>query len=181
MAYTDADGRMVNGIKRTRYTADAMVDLIIAEPGVSQGEIASYFGYSQAWVSIMINSDAFQGKLAERKAELVDPHIVASMENRIKAVAQLSLDKVLERLAGTPEDEFLIASAKLSTSALGYGAKVPGSGSGPQVIINLPGVVSSASEWALKHAQPTHLNLVEPKAATLPLTIDHEVELKPVR
>ena len=61
-----------DAIARVKYTHDAMIDLIVAQPGVKQGEIAKYFGYTQAWVSRIMNSDAFLARLAQRKADLVE-------------------------------------------------------------------------------------------------------------
>ena len=55
-------------LKKISYTHDAIIDAIIASPGVSQGELAKEFGYTQTWLSIMIGSDAFQSRLTERKA-----------------------------------------------------------------------------------------------------------------
>lgn len=85
-------------IGKVRYTHDAMIDLILSTPAISQNELASLFGYSATWVSIVINSDAFQDRLAERKAELTDPKLRASIEERLEAVAKTALDRLIERL-----------------------------------------------------------------------------------
>lgn len=85
-------------ITKVRYTHDAIIDMIIANPAVSQGDLAAEFGFTQSWMSIIINSDAFQERLAERKGELLDPKIRASIESRLEALAKRSLDKLLEKL-----------------------------------------------------------------------------------
>jgi hypothetical protein len=85
-------------IQKVRYTHDAMIDQIILNPSVSQGELARHFGFSQGWVSIMINSDAFKERLAERKAEIVDPVLRTQLEEKLKGAANRALDKLLERL-----------------------------------------------------------------------------------
>ena len=69
-------------IARVRYTHEACVDMILANPAVSQNDLAAHFGYSAGWMSIVVNSNAFQEKLAERKGELIDPVIKASLEER---------------------------------------------------------------------------------------------------
>lgn len=85
-------------IQKVRYTHDALIDSIIANPSISQGELAREFGFSQAWMSIIINSDAFQERLATRKAEIVDPTLVATVKDRLEAVAKKSLERLAERL-----------------------------------------------------------------------------------
>lgn len=102
-------------IAKVRYTHDAIIDEIIAFPAISQGELSRRFGFTQAWMSIIINSDAFQYRLAERKAELVDPKLRASVEARLEALAKGALDKLLDRLdTNQPfSNAELIAAAKL--------------------------------------------------------------------
>ena len=67
-------------IQRVKYTHDALIDMIIANPAVSQGQLATAFGYTQGWLSRVMNSDAFQARLAARKMEVVDPQLVLSID-----------------------------------------------------------------------------------------------------
>jgi hypothetical protein len=165
------------GIAKVGYTHDAMVDQLIATPHISQGELASIFGYSQTWVSQVINSDAFQARLAHRKEQLADPLIIRSIEERFRAVAQRSLDIVLEKLdspAVTPK--FALEAAKLSSDALGYGAAKSGQSGGPsvQVVVQVPAKSESAQSWAAKYGAP--VGPVEEAVLTVPPppVIDHE-------
>jgi hypothetical protein len=105
-------------IARVRYPHDGIIDEIIAFPAISQGELAQRFGYSQSWMSIIINSDSFQERLAERKGELVDPKIRATVSERVDALARRSLDKLLERLdTNQPfSNTELLAAAKLGVT-----------------------------------------------------------------
>lgn len=113
----------------TNYSHDAMIDAIIASPGITQNELAAKFGYSVSWISQVINSDAFQSKLAARAHELRDPLIVASMEEQLKGVFARGLELTRERLAAqNVSDNFLLRSMDLSSRALGYGAKQDKSG-----------------------------------------------------
>ena len=79
-------GESANGmaIATVRYTHDAMIDLLIARPEVTQNEVAEHFGYSTPWVSRIIRSDAFRERLATRKAEIVDPAILERVEARFE-------------------------------------------------------------------------------------------------
>jgi hypothetical protein len=40
-------------IQKVRYTHDAMIDLIIADPSIHQNHLAKIFGYTASFVSII--------------------------------------------------------------------------------------------------------------------------------
>jgi hypothetical protein len=152
--FTDPQtGEITNGIVKTRYTHDAMIDLIIAEPTIKQNDLAVIFDRTPTWVSQIMSSDAFQARLSERKAELIDPVIVASIQERIQAVASASLDKMLNKLTSPlpVSDDFLIKSAKLATDALGYGARsAGGSTTNVAVVLQVPQKIASTQEWVTR-------------------------------
>ena len=105
-----------------------MIDQIIANPGVHQNALASTFGYTPAWVSLVISSDAFQERLVERKDELVDPVIRATIEERFKALVNRSLEVLQEKLAmptSTISDNLALRAAELGAKALGIGGNAP--------------------------------------------------------
>lgn len=145
--------RFEGKLKKVSYTHDAMIDLIIQEPMISQGEIAAYFGYSQAWVSQVINSDAFQARLAARKGDLTDPLIVKSIEERVSAAAQRSLDKVLESLdTASPEYALKVAQTMLSAKGFGPGGAKQAGSNNVAVIVNIPQKAPDADTWASRYA-----------------------------
>lgn len=111
-------------LQKISYTHDAMIDLIIQRPDISQGELAELFGYTEGWVSIVKSSDAFQARLEERKGELVDPEIRATIEERFRAVTQQSLRVLAEKLAKPAQevpDNLALRCAELGAKALGVG------------------------------------------------------------
>lgn len=113
-------------IQKTRYTHDALVDAILANPAVSQNELAVTFGYSPAWVSRVMSSDAFQAKFSERAAEMVDPVIRETIETRFKALVTRSLEILEEKLSKPTvsiPDNLALRALELSSRALGYGAR----------------------------------------------------------
>lgn len=113
-------------IGKIRYTHDAMIDLIIAQPAISQNQLAAHFGYTASWVSQIIASDAFQARLAERRDEIVDPAIRASVEEQFKGLVLRSLDILREKLANPAtaiSDNLALRALELSSRALGYGAR----------------------------------------------------------
>ncbi len=69
-------------------------------------------------------TNEFQNRLAQRRAELVDPTITASLEERFAALTQMSLDKLMahiDRPAVEIDPEILIKAASLGAKSLGIG------------------------------------------------------------
>jgi hypothetical protein len=115
------------GIEKVGYTHEAMIDLLIARPELSQRQVAEYFGYTEAWVSQIFSSDAFQVRLAERREQLVDPAIRESLRLRFDSMVQRSLEILSEKLARPAADipdQLALRAFELSTRAAGYGARV---------------------------------------------------------
>jgi len=119
-----------DALQRVKYTHDAMIDVIIAKPDVSQNTLAEYFGFSVGWISRIMCSDAFQARLAERRGEVVTPGILATFEERLKGLATQSLDLLVEKLEAVDEEGksevevgTIFKALELSTKSLGYGAR----------------------------------------------------------
>jgi len=113
-------------VKKLNYSHEAMIDLIIATPGISQNEIAARFGYSASWVSQVRCSDMFQEMLAKRRNEIVDPALLASVEDNFKGLISRSMDLLKEKLdspANDVSDILVLRTLEISSRALGYGAR----------------------------------------------------------
>jgi hypothetical protein len=141
-------------LKAVRYTHDAMIDLIIANPWTKQREIAGHFGYTEGWVSQVFTSDSFQSRLAERKGELVDPAIRATIEDRFKALVAQSFE-VLKRKLEAPQvsDDLALGVLNGAAKALGYGARAPMQINQNFVVQVPPKSVDSAT-WAKENSAP---------------------------
>jgi transcriptional regulator with XRE-family HTH domain len=115
-------------IAKLNYSHEGMVNLILANRGITQNELAAHFGYSASWISQVMSSDAFQAKLAERAAEIEDPTLRATVKDQLQGLAARSLEILREKLnaemANIP-DNLALRTLELSTRALGYGAKEP--------------------------------------------------------
>ncbi len=120
---------MTAAIAKLRYTHEAMVDVIIQNPGVSQNDLAALFGYSPAWVSSVMSSDAFKARLAARREQLVDPEVALTLHERFEALARQSLRVLQEKIslpATMVPDNLALRAAEMSSRALGLGqAQVP--------------------------------------------------------
>lgn len=152
-------------IAKVRYTHDAVIDEILINPAISQVELSKMFGYTQAWMSICINSDAFQNRLIERKAELVDPKIRASIQERLDAVAKISLDKIMDRLenpAVNIRNNDLVAMAKLGIGDKNNRVAAPVQQNNLYVV-QLPAPALNSQTWldSRSNPNPRPLPLVE--------------------
>lgn len=110
---------MAEALTRLTYTHDAMVDLIVQEPSVTTKELAELFGFSAGWVSRVIASDAFQARIAERKAQLVDPQITQSLNERLKGVAIHAVDLISQKLDAEQSASYAIDALGLANAAMG--------------------------------------------------------------
>ena len=141
--------RAANMLKRVHYTHDAMVDYILRNPEVPQNTMALYFGFSVPWVSTIVNSDAFQARLAQRKTELVDPAIVQDLEDRFKVMANQSLNIIQEKLAASKNVDVALKALDLSTKALGMGARIDKTPAMQQTfVVMMPPKAESQEAWA---------------------------------
>lgn len=116
-------------IAKVAYSHAAMIDLIIANPGISQNALANYFGYTPSWISQVISSDAFQGALAKRREEIVDPLLMATVKEHFDALVLRSLDilqQKLNRPALEIPDNLALRALEIGSRAAGYGAKDSG-------------------------------------------------------
>jgi hypothetical protein len=105
-------------IKHLNYTHEAMADLILAEPTVTAIELGEIFNYSAGWVSRVIASDAFQARLAQRKAQLTDPIVAASLDERLRSVAIHSMTIIEEKLSTDESPAFAIDALGLASAAM---------------------------------------------------------------
>jgi len=135
-------------ITKVRYTHDAIIDMIIANPAVSQGDLSREFGFTESWMSIIINSDSFQERLANRKGELVDPKIKASIEARLDAIARRALDRLLDKI----DNNHPVSNSDLiRMAALGVGDRNKRPETAPVqqnlYVVNLPPPERDAKTW----------------------------------
>jgi hypothetical protein len=114
----------VAGIAKVRYTHAALIDMIVANPWISQNELASYFGYSASWLSTIINSDAFQAALHKRRLELVDPALQEQITQSFDILIRRSQEILLARLQN-PEvpTNTVLRALDLAARSRGHGAK----------------------------------------------------------
>lgn len=171
-----------DAIAKVGYSHDKMMDLMVANPRVKQDDLAAYFGYTPGWVSRVVNSDSFKLRMAQRREQLVDPLIVASLEERFKALAMRGLEVMQEKLDqpaavvafGDAAKAVEIGAKGLAVG--GYGQKVVDA----SVHIDLRGAIEEGHARRAQLRQPVVLErepaVVEGEALPPTFDLDTEVE-----
>lgn len=150
--YAQGDDFSGNRLQRVHYSHEAMIDVIISEPTISQKELARRFGRTMGWISIVMGSDAFQGALAKRRDDLMDPEFVASLEDRFKGLADQSLRILAEKLETHETTDLAVKALEISSKALGFGARGPSSvQTNNTYVVALPPKQRDAGDWADEH------------------------------
>lgn len=165
---------------KVKYTHDTMIEMIIAEPSISQNELAQRFGYSVGWISRIIGSDSFQAALHKRREEITDPFLIATVEERLRGVAQQSLDIIAEKLEKTKNPDLAIKALEISTKAMGLGARDRGPAVQNNFVVALPEKIASAADWAREHAPSPPAPQIEAKPLSSTISRDPLSQPRPM-
>lgn len=138
-----------NRIKKVRYTHEAMIDILLSEPSIKHAELAERFGRTRYWVNVVINSDAFQAALAKRRDDLMDPFLLATVEERLRGLAHQSLEIIAEKLESTRSLDTAMKGLEIATKALGFGARLPQNVQN-NFVVQLPEKSPTTSDWLKK-------------------------------
>ncbi len=111
-----------NAVAKLNYSHVDMIDCIIANPHISQGQLAARYGYSQSWICQVMQSDAWQSMMAQRRDEIVDPVLKLTVEERVKALTIRSMERLMEKLdAPQVSDATVLKAFELGAKAIGVG------------------------------------------------------------
>lgn len=91
-----------------KYSHEAMIDLMLQEPTVTHAELATVFGYSTGWVSRVVISDAFRARMAQRRKELIDPIVAATLDHQVRSVTLQSLAVMEKKLEHEESPTFAV-------------------------------------------------------------------------
>lgn len=132
----------------------AILDWMVANPHKELQDAALFFDVSQGWLSQVINSDAFQDRLGERR-EAVASAVNLKTVDRLNCVADEALDLLSKHMRekGTmmPVGE-VRETAGMALKALGFAAP-QGSGNRQTNIRNLNVIAGGASAEALERSR----------------------------
>lgn len=119
-----ATGAMRNGIAKTNYTHDFLIDAIIENPAIDQKDLARKLGYTEGWISQIMASDSFQAAFERRREEMVDPVLRHNLEQQFKSLVLQSAQILREKLEATRSPEIALKVMENASKALGYGARI---------------------------------------------------------
>lgn len=120
--------RTHNGDGKASFSYENLADTLILNPRISGKELSSLFGYTESWLSIVMNSDAFKVVMQRRKGDLVDPILRATIEDHYKALAAKSCHVLMEKLNAPVHvipDELALRAAALGAQMFKAAAPVP--------------------------------------------------------
>jgi hypothetical protein len=107
-------------IQKVSATHEQIMNWLVLNPEKSMRECADAFGYTQAWLSTLVHSDAFQAKLAE-KQQLVQARVCASIPEKLNRVTDVALDKLATMVEASEDPEFILNVADKALHKLGFG------------------------------------------------------------
>lgn len=144
-----------------------IIDALLMDPGISTTKLATKTGYSRNWLHKVMSSDAFDAKLRERQAAIIDPIILSSIKDRLQGLTSRALEVMEERMES---DEMSLDNALTvfgaTSKALGLGQQKAAPVLAQQFIVHVPPRMTSATDWASQHSgRPV-------EASAEPLTID---------
>ena len=121
-------------IKKVSFTHEALILWLLENPHRPLRDCAEYFGYTQAWLSTIIHSDAFQEQLAKRQNEFAILNGI-DIRKKLSTATDIALEGLTRKLEECQDPEFLLDATDKLLHRMGY---APASARNPagQVITN---------------------------------------------
>jgi hypothetical protein len=147
------------------YRHEAILDWLILNPDKSQGDCAKALGYSEAWLSQVINSNLFQTRLGMLQQEKRE-HGIFTVAEKLAGLADMAIEKTIKNVAVSADPGFVLSAAEIALKRLGYGAKTPVP-AGPSVVNN---TLLIATQEGLREA----VGIMRQVKAGAPAMIEHD-------
>lgn len=167
-------------IKALSIKHEAIMDYLLMNPASKLGDVAAHFRVSQAWLSVIIHSDAFQAQLAE-KNEALFVGTVLPLREQLLGVAHLGVEKLgeaLENASPGSDKQFIADTTTTVLASLGF---TPKNGLAPQGGVNMQqnnyymvekeALAEAREKMRLAHAQPVKGELIEQSEAPTPAEV----------
>jgi hypothetical protein len=106
-------------IKKVSIKHDAIMDYLLVNPTAPLKTVAYEFGVTQAWLSTIIHSDAFQIQLATKKNELFNGTVLPLRE-KVVGLAHAAVEKLGEKLERSEDPAFVLESTDKILHRLGW-------------------------------------------------------------
>lgn len=109
-------------IQKLNNTHEAILDWLLLNPEKSLRECADHFGYTQAWLSTVINSDAFRVQYSKLRGD-VHARVCADVPTRMTRISEIALDKLAEMVEKSEDADFILETSDKILNRMGYGPK----------------------------------------------------------
>lgn len=170
--------------KPMRPWHEQIIDFMLANPAASLKQMSAHFGKTISHLSIIINTDMFKARLAERRASFNEA-LTHNIQRKLLTTLDATLDVVQEQLATKRAQlpfKDTTAFVNSTLERLGYGAKNGGTnvnvqvnGVGPQAQVAISASDLQEARALIRKSQEA--KLVEPPkgAASASLPLDGEI------
>lgn len=126
------------GPKSVSITHEGIINWLIENPGRPQRDCALFFNVTQAWLSTIIHSDAFQERLRQRQDEIA-ALVGVGIQAQLRGGAALALERLTEKIVVCDDRDFLLDATDKLFHRLGFAPKATpavGGGNSPSVVQN---------------------------------------------
>lgn len=131
-----------NQIQKLNFTHERILDWLLQNPDKSMRECADTFGYTQAWLSTVVNSDAFQVQWKALSGN-VHSRVVADVPARMQRIAEVALDKLADAVASSEDKDFILETSDKILHRMGYAPKASGAKANGVMVVNNTFTVSA--------------------------------------
>jgi hypothetical protein len=145
-------------LSNIRLRHQAIADWLIANPDRSQGECAQAFGITQAWLSVIVNSDIFREYLQQRLNEVSTP-VMFTLREKLMGVAHRAVEKLGAAVDNSQDPEFILEAADKTLHRLGY-APTRGPAAAPTTVTNQQNNIYVVDRETLDGARRRYLQAV---------------------
>lgn len=117
----------IKATRKMRWWYESLADLMIANPKMTQAELASHFGRTTVTISIITNTDAFKAYMRQRRNELqisLDQDVRSKLLRLTGDTLDVMIDKIDKKKDTLPIAE-LNRTAEMALKALGYTSDKP--------------------------------------------------------
>lgn len=140
-----------------------IIDQLLMDPSITTTKLAHVTGYSMNWLHKVMNSDAFQAKLAERQKALVDPLVLNAIKDRISGLASRALEIIEERMDSDKVSlDHALNVFGITSKAMGMGVQKAPPPNTNNFIVQMPAQMPDAQDWATLHGGGRPVMRVEP-------------------
>lgn len=144
-----------------RYTAEAMVQLMVDHPEYSHAQFAAHFGYRASWFAGVLVSKNLQEALDPRRHEVNNPMLTGTMDDIMRALTLQAVTVLQSRLDNEKAtDDLVIKALGAGVKALGMGTagQTPAEPPAPKTLNDLAAILSKpkaieatpARDWTIE-------------------------------